>query len=295
MARGGHAAFQDLQREEGSGQKKSKHKRFRPDWAGVQHSDHQTKPGRNLLPGDSKLSKVFKSIDIDTGIADLAVGVKPAWYWPIAQIYTYCRQAGAPYGYLITDQELVVVHIRPNHTDTPQPATRNRRSSRGGVPSQQESADKPILEFKAIPWNHGNNSNELSVALALWWLHMIARGVAKRGDVTEGDHVHQAQTSNDPDTQDSNSTFHGFDSQEPRTAASTDSQDNDIPEGNTNLATRTSDLPQRLSEATISHEDSDNSPTAGKGGKKRRWEYQPDDDAREARRSTRRRGGAPRK
>ena len=254
--------FDDLQSKQGRNDKKSKYKRFRPDWAGVRRSSDQMELGRNLLPGDSKLSKVFKSIDIVTD-EDVPSSTKPNWYWVLSQIYTYCLQARAPYGYVITDKELVVVHLRPSDTDAAQPAISRRRSSRGAGPPEQQIDDLPILEFKAIPWNHDQDSKGLSVALALWWLHMIARGVASDGHITQDHHFHQPQPENGQDALDSGSSFNGFDSQEPRTPPATNIQRTD-----TN-ASFTSSIRHGFSSTALDGDDGDSSPTLRRGGNKR--------------------------
>lgn len=256
--------FNDLQHKQVSRAKMSKYKPFRPDWAGVRHSSHQTELGRNLLPGDSKLSKVFKSKNIITENRDIALSGKPLWYWVLSQIYTYCIKANAPYGYVITDKELVVVHLRPNDTNAARPTISRRRSSRGAGLPQQDLDDMPILEFKAIPWNHDQDSKGLSVALALWWLHMIAHGVAGDDHVTQDHHFHQPQPENGQDTVDSGSSFHGFDSQERRTPPATNIQRTD-----TN-ASFTSGIRHGLAGTALDGNEGDISPTLGRGKKRRR-------------------------
>ena len=197
------------------------------------------------------------------------MSTKPNWYWVLSQIYTYCIKAGAPYGYVITDKELVVVHLRPNDTDAAHPAISKRRSSRGAGPPEQQIDNMPILEFKAISWNHDQDKEGLSVALALWWLHMIAHGVASDGYITQDHHFHQAQPEEGQDALDSGSSFHGFDSQERRTPPPSNVRTTDTLDTN---ASFTSDIRHGLSGTALDDSDGDGSPTLGRGGKKRRRE-----------------------
>jgi len=124
-----------------------------PDWAGILLDDEENQmPGegaqlntrhyRNILPGDTKLSTKFKS----------------EWDWdtrqfrgPIIQIFTYCRRANVPYGYIITQEELVMVHLFREGPET----------------------TKLNLEYKSIPWTNSGD-DELTVNLVLWCLHMLA-------------------------------------------------------------------------------------------------------------------------
>ena len=211
-------------------------------------------------------------MDIVTGKVGIAQSTKPLWYWVLSQIYTYCCLAGAPYGYVITDKELVLVHLRSNDTDAAQPVSNKRRSSRGARPPEQQSDDMPILEFKAIPWNHDQDSKGLSVALVLWWLHMIAHGVASDSHITQDQPSHQAQPENGQETLDSGSSFHGFDFQERRTPPSTNIRRTDTLGSNTSF---TSGIRHGLSGTALDGDDGDISPTLGREGKKRRRE---DDD-----------------
>ncbi len=97
MAKGWQAWFSDLEL-------------LKPDWAGVVLSYHdRNKPVRpnkrhyqNILPGDTKLSTKFKS---EWGWGN------PRFNDPLIQIFTYCRRASVPYGYLIAQGELVIVRL----------------------------------------------------------------------------------------------------------------------------------------------------------------------------------------
>ncbi|KAG7007384.1 eukaryotic translation initiation factor 3 subunit L [Physcia stellaris] len=199
----------DLQPKDRSSKMKSKHKSWRPDWAGVKRPDWagvkapmSMKKPRNLLPGDTKVSTVFKSSQIlrgSTRSQDHTIGSskKSSWFYALSQIFTYCTKANARYGYLITDRELVVIKIRPMCRHVPPPAPEYRRSSRNNTP--QPISDEGELRYKAIPWTH-DKSDELTINLALWALHLMA---AKDGGLTKDDHTRQSPYSNESDLQDS--------------------------------------------------------------------------------------------
>jgi hypothetical protein len=131
--------------------------RLTPDWAGILLSFPEnncsddsrsgkslnTRRYKNVLPGDTKLSTKFKS---KWGPED------QRFQDPINQVFTYCRRANVPYGYIITQEELVVLRLFHGDKDNP-----NRLS----------------IEWKAIPWTN-NTNDELTVNLTLWCLHMLA-------------------------------------------------------------------------------------------------------------------------
>ncbi|KAI4212011.1 MAG: hypothetical protein LQ351_005193 [Letrouitia transgressa] len=155
----------------------------RPDWAGIFRSkswepqlDMSTKY-INVLPGDTKLSKNWKSKDIPPG---------PTRGWkrnnilyPLNQIYTYCIRANGRYGYVITDEELVVVRVR-GRLDLNQNSSDESKDST----KYSETLHSGILEYRAIPWAWHDSSTDtewdgLTVNLALWFLHLMA--AAERG------------------------------------------------------------------------------------------------------------------
>ena len=152
MARGGQAWIPKG--------KVSKDKPLTPDWAGIFLScDEINQPDKskkerhylNVLPGDTKLSTKFKS----------------EWGWddqrfkdPVTQVFTYCRRASVPYGYIITQEELVI--LRLFHGDKEDP---NILTEGTGI--------YEYVEYKSIPWEN-NMKHELTINLALWCLHMLA-------------------------------------------------------------------------------------------------------------------------
>ena len=147
MARGGQAWI-------------PKEKKLAPDWAGILLScPENSQPSKcnstrhylNVLPGDTKLSTKFKS----------------TWGWkdqrfkdPVIQVFTYCRRASVPYGYIITQDELVVLRLFYGDRENPNNLTEGFKKYH-------------YLEYKSIPWTN-NVDDELTVNLTLWCLHMLA-------------------------------------------------------------------------------------------------------------------------
>lgn len=174
--------------------------RLRPDWAGVKPatvplSEPDTK-AKNVLPGDTKPSRKWSSAQIVAG--PIKGATEKNWFHPLSQVYTYCVRANARYGYIITDKELVVLRVRPKaQTDesasqppletldtilekAPRNAAKIVKSMRAETKSPASRAiSQGVLEYRAIPWQgHGDEEGEdseiLTVNLALWWLHMMA-------------------------------------------------------------------------------------------------------------------------
>ena len=135
----------------------------------------------------------FESRKIKTGFTGpqssiIGSSKKPPWSYALSQIFTYCLKANARYGYLITDQELVVIKIRPICPRRPPSAPQHRRSNRLNNP--QPPSDEGELKYKSIPWTH-NESDKLTINFALWALHLMA---AKDGGLTEDDtHTTEAE------------------------------------------------------------------------------------------------------
>ena len=108
------------------------------------------------------------------------------------QLFTYCIRGNARYGYIITDQELVVIRVRAeSRKDSDAESDRQFdvdleefQDLKESLPMYDETpAERArvsgILEYKAISWqNHKDSSQEgskaMTVNLALWWLHMMA-------------------------------------------------------------------------------------------------------------------------
>ena len=163
---------------------------LKPDWAGIQgepaDSQDESIP-LNILPGETKLSKKWSSINIKMGEVKTTYQ-KTDWLRPIAQLFTYCVQSGSRYGYIITDKELLAARIRPTSHD-------DRDDSALGLESKQsitcvresptERARRSgIMECRVIPWHfpETNDPNQLTVNQAIWYLHMLAAENSKIED-----------------------------------------------------------------------------------------------------------------
>ena len=181
-------------------------KALRPDWAGIQANkiehvmvNRQKRTSyKNVLPGDSKLSTKWKSELYE------ANPYIEAFNDPFKQIFTYCKRADARYGYLLTQEELVVVRVSRedgskgnDRTEDSRSATTSAQNQRGLLKSnirkglkkmemrlpvgmrndKVEEGFETILEYKRIGWEVDSNKapNELTVNLALWCLHMMAK------------------------------------------------------------------------------------------------------------------------
>ena len=187
--------------------------KLRPDWAGILSdpedsiSQEEAIKPPNILPGDSKLGKKWSSSKIKNGIVKWQY-LRNDWLKPLRQIYTYCVRANARYGYIITDEEVVVIRVRPILQPGESGMVNDSQESQQGSESlnnEQETAESqasfseydeghdfilpsPVfkkvedngrLEYKAIPWSNAasrdpRRSNNLTVNLALWWLHIMA-------------------------------------------------------------------------------------------------------------------------
>jgi hypothetical protein len=135
-----------------------------PDWAGIllsfpgNNCTDDSQPGKlhnkraykNVLPGDTKLSTKFKS---EWGPED------QRFQDPVNQVFTYCRRANVPYGYIITQEELVVLRLFDGDKNNP-----DRQTGR---------ESRTYVEWKAVSWAN-NTNDELTVNLTLWCLHMLA-------------------------------------------------------------------------------------------------------------------------
>ena len=178
-----------------------KERKLAPDWAGILLScDENNKPGKstnerhylNVLPGDTKLSTKFKS----------------EWGWedqrfkdPIIQVFTYCRRASVPYGYIITQEELVILRLFYGDKEDPNRLTEGTKKYE-------------YVEYKSIPWAP-KKDDEPTINLILWCLHMLA---ARRKPIGE----RQALKSEYP-TPDKSSARMTTVSESPNVASSNDS------------------------------------------------------------------------
>ena len=150
--------------------------RYRPDWGAVKRTANCTTKPETILPGETKLSQKWSSRKIKLGpVYEDYETTK--WLPPVSQIFSYCVRSNSRYGYLITDEELVVVRIREEPRTDSQSAVDTHESI--------ESSDSTcaryigILEYQAIPWTKDTTSEDekckgMTMNLALWWLHMMA-------------------------------------------------------------------------------------------------------------------------
>ncbi|KAL8715673.1 MAG: hypothetical protein Q9225_006326 [Loekoesia sp. 1 TL-2023] len=262
-------------------QKKGEIKLY-PDWAGVfQSNNEQYVPRQNVkrktvLPGETKLSSKWTVSMFQRKTAIFGAKATQNHCLPIAQIYTYCRNSNARYGYLITDQELVAVRI---DEISPSPA-----GSKGAVSDPRK--ENTILLYKAIPWSDveqtdAENSNSMTINLALLALHLVA--------------ARQSEMNGDPATQEEYTLM----GESPDNAAEVHDQDpttstrNDIlstTAGNQDMSFRseTSDLRQHFSNASVGNDTRAASPPQSEMGRKRVM-----DEASEEERPWRRRNTRP--
>ncbi|KAF2174676.1 hypothetical protein K469DRAFT_686009 [Zopfia rhizophila CBS 207.26] len=156
--------------------------KLRPDWAGICKKDEgqvdaaSPQQEESVLPGDTKCSKSWTAKEIREGLYESNRWNHPEWYWPLAQIYTYCYQLQTRYGYLVTDEELVVIRVGPDVN-----APRMNGPITMGL-ERESLVNYGMLEFASIPWDNGQEVNgslsgdgdELSINVALWGLHLLA-------------------------------------------------------------------------------------------------------------------------
>ena len=145
---------------------------FRPGWAGIRQSTCLHQKAMNIQPGDTKLSKKWKSCANELGPVEGDYQLTD-WLRPLMQIYTYCCRGSTRYGYIITDKELVVVRVRRGSQIDTQRAVNSQKSAKILSASPADRAGMSgTLEFKAVPWIAEQNtsstrSNGLTVNLAL--------------------------------------------------------------------------------------------------------------------------------
>ncbi|KAL6715420.1 hypothetical protein ACLMJK_006381 [Lecanora helva] len=195
----------------------------RPDWAAVKGftlARESAQEVRNVLPGDTKLSKKWSSDRINPGDLD-DIEFEDDWYQPLSQIFTYCVRSNARYGYLITDKELVVVRVSPRDPlkyPWSQSSDAGKRKARKETIRRKHAAREPCdkaiidgcLEYQTIPWDDRKRSQRvdaprMTANLALWWLHLLA---ANDGAIEE-DYVplDESEWSMETETQTPTSSF----------------------------------------------------------------------------------------
>jgi hypothetical protein len=104
----------------------------------------------NLVMGLSRPSISFQG----RSLVNCPTAVTKEGLWPMRQLANLCHMAQTRYGYIMTDQDLVVCRFY---------------IPEGGV----NQADELKVEVMAVPWTvHGES--QLTTDLALWWLCMLA-------------------------------------------------------------------------------------------------------------------------
>lgn len=131
------------------------------------HADHiislNSSPPQNLVAGIGRTSRKFNGAIV---LASLAARKELAkrLTWPMRQLANLCRTLDTRYGYMQTDQELVVFRFsRIDHQNE-----NDDHGEENGLVTEWFQA-----EVKSIPWTtHGEQ--QLTTDLSLWWLGMLA-------------------------------------------------------------------------------------------------------------------------
>lgn len=153
---------------------------FNPDWAIIdrtktknysQEGNADAKPTLYAV-GDSKLSQKWKSTwlrhedpkqaGLDSNDKTSEPKIRTERTKPLQQMATYCRIGETRYGYVVTQNELVVL--------------RARRISKIDPGSTLQFA---AFEYKAIPWSD-NGPGKLTVNLAIWALGCMGMNTEHR-------------------------------------------------------------------------------------------------------------------
>ncbi|KAK7978554.1 hypothetical protein PG988_006044 [Apiospora saccharicola] len=158
----------------------------KPDWCVYQKKDGWgTKPCPNLLPGDIKPAKKWKSEWITSSDstmrrkADLVLN----------QITKYMYLGGKRYGFILSEEELVAVRLSMFTRDTEalqELAQDDSAAAAHMIGSFQNLDDKSdedfadaqrrqgrYLEYCGIPWD-ASGEDSFTVNLTLWWLTVLA-------------------------------------------------------------------------------------------------------------------------
>jgi hypothetical protein len=147
-------------------------RKLRPDWAGIRRFAFEGLIPRNFLPGETKPSQKWKSDSIEPYNRSTRKHT-PNWMWPIRQIFTYCIRLKVRYGYIITDKELVVCRVHTlRQAESPEERKEEKEEEKGA-----EGVEDGWIEYTAIKYNleaKSRDEDELTMHLALWWLHLLA-------------------------------------------------------------------------------------------------------------------------
>ncbi|KAK3379015.1 hypothetical protein B0T24DRAFT_694366 [Lasiosphaeria ovina] len=194
-----------------AGKKPKSSTRWRPDGAGMSlapsgletdtagmslppsgpEANSSSAGSRNRLPSEIKPGSIWTSAKLTEGrltdaggkLRSLRLGGKEML--PLIQIYHYCVQARARYGFLITSREIIVVRIKPMAV-VPTPGSVSGGGELDNAALKRELQRNGLMEYKAIPWaNHCSSSpaddhaalrsyRDLTMNLALWILCILA-------------------------------------------------------------------------------------------------------------------------
>lgn len=106
-----------------------------PDWSIFLH----TSPVTIITQGDSKCSSKFLSSERDSA----------NWIWPFRQTLTYCVNSSTRYGFIVTPEELVALHV-----------------------SKEDG--EYFIEYKSVPWGNSGPGGVLTMNLSIWALGLMA-------------------------------------------------------------------------------------------------------------------------
>lgn len=151
---------------------------FRPDGGSVTPSDlGETSRATLRIPSDVKPASCWESSVFlertvcSDGTVNRKTILKP-YAGPVRQIYTYCVEYKARYGFLLTSKEVFLVRVGPNRTADDE--------SGGEAELKQALKDRGLMEYKSIPWEAHraeqsiDEYRELTMNLSLWCLHVLA-------------------------------------------------------------------------------------------------------------------------
>ena len=150
MARGGQGLYK-IDKEAGEA------KKF-PDWSGIQpfrSSPAEGKP-QNILPGATKVSSKWHSGCIKAGHVENRE-LAGSRLDHLSHVQTYCRICNARYGYIIRDEELVVLRIqriRHNEYNSWLLSKSETRNANKRTVNQRSAKDKGTLN------NESRTSNQ---------------------------------------------------------------------------------------------------------------------------------------
>ncbi|KAG6108264.1 hypothetical protein E4U13_006528 [Claviceps humidiphila] len=174
-----------------------------PDWALVSLPDRVTRGNLiSYLPGDTKLSAKWQPFMTSSG----EERDKEQWTLPLSQICAYAKEANCRYGFLVTDETLVVLRFskerigeglaagRPRRTVVPQSHRRipseetvvssHTATTSSSIGAQSFNAEDPAHninlefnppEFATIPMSSSGN-DQLTYKFALFCLCLMASG-----------------------------------------------------------------------------------------------------------------------